>query len=90
MSETNNPLDELMQRIMGALPKGVTDLQQDVEKNLRTSLQSGLKKLDLVTREEFEVQQQVLLRTRAKLEQIEAQLKDMEAQQGVAEDKSAP
>lgn len=79
MTETKNPLDELVQRIMGSLPKGVTDLQQDVENNLRAALQSGLKRMDLVTREEFEVQQQVLLRTREKLENIEVQLKELEA-----------
>lgn len=80
MTQSKNPLDELVQRIMGSLPKGVTDLQQDVENNLRAALQSGLKKMDLVTREEFEVQKQVLLRTRTKLEHIEAQLAALESQ----------
>lgn len=80
MTQSKNPLDELVQRIMDSLPKGVTDLQQDVENNLRAVLQSGLKKMDLVTREEFEVQKQVLLRTRTKLEHIEAQLAALESQ----------
>lgn len=88
MTQTKNPLDELVHRIMGSLPKGVTDLQQDVESNLRAALQAGLKRMDLVTREEFEVQQQVLQRTRAKLENIENQLRLLEA--GLEEKKNRP
>ena len=50
----------------------------DIEKNLRAVLQSVFAKLDLVTREEFDVQQAVLLRTREKLEALEAKVTDME------------
>ena len=51
---------------------------QDVEKNLKALLGSFFARLDLVTREEFDVQRQVLLRTRQKLEQLEAKLADIE------------
>jgi BMFP domain-containing protein YqiC len=50
----------------------------DIEKNLRALLQSGFAKLDLVTREEFDVQQEVLARTREKLIQLEAKVAEME------------
>ena len=51
---------------------------QDVERNLKAMLASFFARLDLVTREEFDIQRQVLLRTRQKLEQLEAKLADLE------------
>ena len=71
-------LDELTQRVVNALPPGVREMQQDVEKNLRAALQSVFAKLDLVTREEFEVQSAVLLRTREKLTALEARVVQLE------------
>jgi hypothetical protein len=50
----------------------------DLEKNLRALLQSGFARLDLVTREEFDVQREVLARTRAKLQELEAKLAELE------------
>ena len=50
----------------------------DIEKNLRAVLQSGFAKLDLVTREEFDIQQEVLTRTREKLTQLEAKVAELE------------
>ena len=52
----------------------------DIEKNLHAGLQNIFTKLDLVTREEFDVQQEVLLRTRAKLEALEAKVTELEKQ----------
>jgi hypothetical protein len=54
----------------------------DLEKNLRALLASFFARLDLVTREEFDVQRQVLLRTREKLAQLEAQIAELEARLG--------
>jgi len=71
-------LDELTQRVADALPPGISDIQQDVKKNLRSAMQSTFAKLDLVTREEFEVQSAVLQRTREKLEAMEALVADLE------------
>jgi BMFP domain-containing protein YqiC len=51
---------------------------QDVEKNLKAMLSAFLTRLDVVTREEFDIQRQVLLRTRQKLEQLEAKLAEIE------------
>jgi BMFP domain-containing protein YqiC len=71
-------IDELMTRLSATLPSGIQTLQADVTKNMRATLEAGLAKLDLVTREEFEVQTAVLARTREKLERLEAQIKALE------------
>lgn len=60
------------------MPKGLRDLGEDVEKKIRRALQSQLTRLDLVSREEFDVQTQVLLRTREKLALLEQRLNDSE------------
>lgn len=57
---------------------------KDIEKNLRAVLQGVFAKLDLVTREEFDVQQAVLLKTREKLEELEARVAGMEQKSGVS------
>ena len=71
-------LDELAQRLVGALPEGLKTLQEDVGRNLRGSLEAGLSRLDLVNREEFDVQAAVLARTREKLSRLEAQVAGLE------------
>lgn len=53
---------------------------KDIEKNMKAMMSQGFSKLDLVTREEFEVQMQVLAKTRAKLEALEARVAELEAQ----------
>lgn len=65
--------DEMAQRMAAAVP-GARELQQDLEKNFRALLQSAFAKLDLVTREEFDVQSDVLVRTRAKVQALERQV----------------
>ncbi|MET0029613.1 MAG: accessory factor UbiK family protein [Candidatus Thiodiazotropha sp.] len=74
-------IDELTERLSNSLPSGIQALQGDVRKTLRAGLEAGLSKLDLVTREEFEVQTAVLSRTREKLERLEQRLKTLESQQ---------
>lgn len=71
-------LDEIAKTLAGLVPEGARDLQRDVEKNFRSVLQNTFNKLELVTREEFEVQQKVLLRTRTKLEELEKQVAALE------------
>ncbi|MBC7984133.1 MAG: accessory factor UbiK family protein [Candidatus Obscuribacterales bacterium] len=71
-------LDDLAKRLASALPEGISHLRSDIEKNFRAVLQSGLTRLDLVTRQEFDVQAGVLKRTREKLEQLEARLAALE------------
>ena len=76
-------LDELSQRLAASVPPGVAALQADFARNARSLLEAGLSRLDLVTREEFDVQQAVLARTREKLEALERQVADLEARLGV-------
>jgi len=71
-------IDDLARQISDSIPSGVKGLQQDLEKNIHTLLQGTFAKLDLVTREEFDTQSQVLLRTREKLEQLEKIVSGME------------
>lgn len=72
-------LDEMAQKLAGALPPGIKDFQQDMEKNFRAVLQGVFARMELVTREEFDVQTDVLGRTRAKLAALEKQVADIEA-----------
>ncbi len=67
-------VDDLARRLGALLPPGMAEARVDLEKNFRAALQSGLQRLDLVTREEFEVQRAVLLRTREKLDALERAL----------------
>jgi BMFP domain-containing protein YqiC len=71
-------IDELARQISDSIPAGVKGMQQDLQKNIHTLLQGSLAKLDLVTREEFDTQTQVLLRTREKLEQLEKTVAELE------------
>lgn len=71
-------IDELARQISDSIPAGVRGVQQDLQKNIHTLLQGSLAKLDLVTREEFDTQTQVLLRTREKLEQLEKTIAGLE------------
>ena len=73
-------LDELARRLSSLVPPGLRDGREELQENFKAVLQSGLAKLDLVTREEFEVQRAVLLRTREKLEELQRTVADLEAQ----------
>ena len=70
----NESIDNLASRLAEAVPEGLKSVRNDLEQNFRGVLRSSLSKLDLVTREEFEVQEAVLEKTRAKLEALEKKL----------------
>jgi BMFP domain-containing protein YqiC len=71
---------KLLEEISGKIGEILAESPaKDVEKNIRALLQGAFAKLDLVTREEFEVQQAVLLRTREKLAALEARVAELEA-----------
>ncbi len=79
MSFAFNPFSKaVLDSLQEKLPSGLQDLQNDFEQNLRAAIEANLKKLNLVTREEFEIQQQVLLRSREKLEALEAKITELE------------
>ena len=69
-------LDELIRRVKDLIAASPA---KDIEKNLRALLSSAFARLDLVTREEFDVQQEVLRHTREKLQQMEARVAELEA-----------
>ena len=71
-------LDDLARRLADAVPPGLTALKNDLEQNFKAVLQSGLTKLDLVTRQEFDIQSGVLRRSRERLEELEARIAALE------------
>ncbi|WP_456405317.1 accessory factor UbiK family protein [Thiolapillus sp.] len=71
-------LDDISNKVSSNLPKGLQALQNDLQHNLRSGLEAALSKLNLVTREEFDVQQAVLMRTREKVEALEKQVTELE------------
>jgi hypothetical protein len=71
-------IEQIARQVHESMPKGLRDLGEDMEKKIRQVLQSQLTRLDLVSREEFDVQTQVLLRTREKLVLLEQRLSDLE------------
>jgi BMFP domain-containing protein YqiC len=73
-----NIINELAGKLADAVPADLSGLRDDVEGNFRGLLQSGLDKLDLVTRDEFDVQRKVLERTRDKLERLENELIELQ------------
>ena len=74
----DDSVESLASKLAEAVPEGLRSMREDLENNFRAVLRSSLSKLDLVTREEFEVQEAVLAKTRDKLEALEARLKEME------------
>ena len=76
--DNKSQLDDLAKKLSGFMPASLQDLQSDFESNVRSGLESGLRKMNLVTREEFDIQSAVLLRTREKLEALEELVKELE------------
>jgi hypothetical protein len=72
-------IDDLARRLSELVPPGLKDARADLEQNMKATLQAGLARLDLVTREEFDAQRAVLLRTREKIDALERSLGILEA-----------
>ena len=81
-------LDELARRLSNLVPPGLREGREELQQNFKSVLQAGLGKLDLVTREEFDVQRAVLLRTREKLEALQRTVEELETR--LAADTTAP
>lgn len=79
--------DDLARRITDHLPESVRHMQQDVERQVRSTLQSGFERMDLVTREDFDVQVALLERTRERLAELEARVAALES--GSSDDDAA-
>ena len=71
-------IDSIADRIANSIPPGLNNFKDDMEKNVHALLQSALSKLDLVSREEFEVQKAVLAKTRLRLEELEKRVDELE------------
>ena len=71
-------IDKIALRLVSLVPPGLAQVQQDLQANFRDALVQGLRRLDLVTREEFDVQSQVLARTRAQVDALERAVAELE------------
>ena len=74
----DNSIEGLAKKLADSLPGGLRSMREDLEQNFRSVLRGGLEKLDLVTREEFEVQEAVLARPRDKLEALQERVAELE------------
>ncbi len=75
---TDESIENLARKLAESMPEGLRSVRDDLETNFRAVLRASLSKLDLVTREEFEVQEAVLRKTREKLDGLEAKLAELE------------
>ena len=83
-------IDDLSRRLGKLLPPGLAELKDDFERNARATVQSALGNLDLVTREEFDVQREVLQRTRQRLQALEARIAALEPiESGAGEERTS-
>ncbi len=90
---TRNPFDEISERLGRLLPDSAHEMRADFERNARAVLQQTMSRMELVTREEFDVQAEVLARTREQLEAVEARVAELERRAGiqpVAEGEDSP
>ena len=75
---TDESIENLARKLAESMPESLRSVRDDLETNFRAVLRASLSKLDLVTREEFEVQEAVLRKTREKLDRLEAKLAELE------------
>ena len=78
-------LDDLARRIQASLPPGLDEVREDVTRNIRAVIAAGIARIELVEREEFDVQSAVLARTREKLEALELRVRELEEQRETPE-----
>lgn len=70
--------DEMAKQMAGLLPPAAGELKKDFEQNARAMMQSTLSKMDLVSREDFDIQVAVLQKTTRRLKELEARLEALE------------
>jgi len=71
-------IHQAIQQAVKLVPDDMTRFQEDIEKNLKSALQAAFSKMDLVSREEFDIQAELLSRTRALLEELEKKISELE------------
>ncbi len=74
----NKTLDELADKLSSALPDSIQIMQHDIERNMRAILESTFQKMNLVSREEFDVQVALLAKTEQRLKELEQQIAELE------------
>ena len=72
--------DDLSRKLVDGLPSGFKTFQGDLERNIKASLESALRQMNLVSRDEFEIQQAILMRTREKVDALEKRVAELETQ----------
>jgi ubiquinone biosynthesis accessory factor UbiK len=77
----SHKLEELAARLAAVLPPGVMGLRKELEENFRAVLRANLERFDLVSRERFDIQAQLLSRSIARVEALEQRLKALESEQ---------
>lgn len=73
-------IDDLLEKISHVLPKDLNGLKEDTQKNIRAVLQSVFEKMDLVTRDDFEVQKKILVRAQERIEQLTDAVEEIKKQ----------
>lgn len=75
-----NQIDDLARRLSGLVPPALREGREEMQENFKSALQAGLAKLDLVTREEFDLQREMLAHARMKLQEVEERVAALEAE----------
>jgi BMFP domain-containing protein YqiC len=78
-------IDDLAKRIGDSLPEPIRSMQRDLERQIKSTLTQGFERLDLVTREDFDVQVTLLERTRTRLRELEQRVAALEGQPPIAD-----
>lgn len=78
MNRQDTLVNRIIELVSDRMPEGMAELGQDLRQNLSALVTESLGRMDLVTREEFEIQTRVLARTRQRVEQLESQLLELE------------
>jgi len=78
----SHTIEEISQKIEQSMPESMRGIKNDAEKTVRSAVMNAFQKMELVTREEFDIQTQVLARTRARLEALEARVAELEQAAG--------
>jgi len=82
MKVGNRIIDEVTSKLSSGIPSGLKVVASEFESNCKSVLRASFEKLDLVTREEFDIQKEVLVKTRLKLEQLEKKVDELIAKYG--------
>ncbi len=72
-------IEDFAKTLLESIPPGMKKFQEDLEKNVKAAAQTTFSKMELVTREEFDIQQTLITRLQTRVVELEAQLRQLEA-----------